>query len=217
LGIGDEGGYSPALKSNSQAFKTIITAVNTTGYKLTIDVDLAIDTAASELYENGLYQFKKEERKLTTADLINYYLDLKDEYPIFSFEDPFAEDDWEGFKNFTAKLESINKNSFLVVGDDLYTTNPLRIKRGIEEKASNAVLIKPNQIGTVLETAQAIKIAKEAGLKIVISHRSGETEDPFIADLAYGSAADFIKTGSMSRSERLCKYNRLVEIENKIT
>ena len=212
--VGDEGGYSPSLKSNSDAFESIIKAVNISGYKLTIDVDLAIDVAASELYENGAYQFKKEGRKLTTDELINYYLDLRNEYPIFSFEDPFAQDDWEGFKKFTQRLEAINKSSSLVVGDDLYTTNPLRIKRGIKEKTTNTVLIKPNQIGTVLETIEAIKISKESDFKIVISNRSGETEDPFIADLAYGVAADFIKTGSMNRSERLCKYNRLIEIEN---
>jgi enolase len=211
--IGDEGGYSPSLKSNSEAFELIIKAVNASGYKLTIDVDLAIDVAASEFYENGSYKFKKEERNLKSDELINYYLDLKSEYPIYSFEDPFSEDDWQGFKNFTQKLEEMNKSSSLVVGDDLYTTNPSRIKHGIEEKTTNAVLIKPNQIGTVLETVQAIKITKKAGLKTVISNRSGETEDSFIADLAYGSAADFLKTGSISRSERLCKYNRLIEIE----
>lgn len=212
--VGDEGGYSPNLQSNRQAFEVIIKAVNKAAYKLTIDVDLAIDVAASELYEDNRYHFKKEGRTLTSEDLINYYLDLKTEYPIYSFEDPFSEDDWQGFKNLTQKLAEINKSATLVIGDDLYTTNPARIKGGIEEKATNAVLIKPNQIGTLLETTQAIKTGKQGGLKIVVSHRSGETEDPFIADLAYATGADFIKSGSVTRSERLCKYNRLIEIEN---
>lgn len=211
--LGDEGGYSPTLKSNNEAFELIIKAVNSVHYKLTIDVDLAIDVAASEIYENNLYHFKKEDRSLTSDQLIDYYFDLKNEFPIVSFEDPFAEDDWNGFANFTRKLKEEN-GSTLVVGDDLYTTNPKRIQRGIDEKTTNAVLIKPNQIGTILETVQAIKMAQEAGFKVVISHRSGETEDPFIADLAYGCGADFLKSGSMSRSERLAKYNRLIEIEN---
>lgn len=211
--LGDEGGYSPALKSNNEAFELIIKAINSVHYKLTIDVDLAIDVAASEIFENNLYHFKKEDRSLTSDQLIDYYFDLKNEFPIVSFEDPFAEDDWNGFTNFTRKLKEEN-GSTLVVGDDLYTTNPKRIQRGIDEKTTNAVLIKPNQIGTILETVKAIKMAQEAGLKVVVSHRSGETEDPFIADLAYGCSADFLKSGSMSRSERLTKYNRLIEIEN---
>lgn len=208
--VGDEGGYSPLLTSNAEAFAYINRAVNKVGYKMTIDIDLAIDAAASQFYENGVYLFRKEDRKLTTNELITYYLDLKNEYPIYSFEDHFAEDDWEGFRKFT---EIVGKDT-LTVGDDLYATNTKRIRKGIQEKTTNTVLIKPNQIGTVLETAEAIKITKEAGLKIVIANRSGETEDPFIADLAYATAADFIKTGSMSRSERLAKYNRLIEIEN---
>lgn len=214
--VGDEGGFSPSFKTNREPFETIIKAVSAAGYKTTINVDLGIDVAASELYNNGSYQFKKEGRNLSTDQLIDFYLDLKDEYPIYFFEDPFSEDDWQGFRKFSQKLEEKNSSLTLVIGDDLYTTNPSRITKGIKEKTTNAVLIKPNQIGTLLETVQAIKIAKQAGWKIVVSHRSGETEDPFIADLAFGSAADFLKSGSMSRSERLCKYNRLIEIENKL-
>lgn len=213
--VGDEGGYSPVLKSNNEAFELIIKAINNASYKPTIDVNLAVDVAASEIYEDNLYCFKKEGRCLKSDQLINYYLDLKSEFPIISFEDPFAEDDWEGFAQFTKRLREEN-GSTLIIGDDLYTTNPKRIERGIKEKTTNAVLIKPNQIGTIWETVNAIKIAKEAHFKIIISHRSGETEDSFIADLAYACASDFLKSGSMSRSERLAKYNRLIEIENNL-
>lgn len=210
--VGDEGGFSPAFQTNREPFETIIKAINLSGYKTTIDVDLGIDVAASEIYNFGFYQFKKEERNLSTEQLTDFYLDLKNEYPIYFFEDPFSEDDWDGFVNFTKKITQLNGTT-LIIGDDLYVTNPERIKKGIEKKATNAVLIKPNQIGTLLETTEAIKITKKSGLKIIISHRSGETEDSFIADLAYASASDFLKSGSTSRSERLSKYNRLIEIE----
>ncbi len=208
--VGDEGGYSPALSSNEEVFELILKSALDLDYKNEVDFNLVIDSAASEFYENGLYLFKKENKKLSSSDLINYYLSLKEKYKIASFEDPFAENDWESFKKFTEKINT------LVVGDDIYTTDPILIEKAIKEKTSNAVLIKPNQIGTIYETAKAIKLAKKNNWKIVISHRSGETEDSFIADLAYGCGADFIKTGSMSRSERLAKYNRLIEIENKI-
>lgn len=214
--VGDEGGFSPDFKNNREPFETIIKAINFSGYRTTIDIDLGIDVAASELFSNGFYQFKKEARNLSTGQLIDFYLDLKNEYPIYFFEDPFAEDDWQGFKKFSQQLDLINNTPTLVIGDDLYTTNPKRINQGIKEKATNGVLIKPNQIGTMLETVEAIKMTKKANFKVIISHRSGETEDSFIADLAYGSAADFLKSGSMSRSERLCKYNRLIEIENNL-
>lgn len=208
--VGDEGGYSPSLSSNEEVFELILKSASYLNYKNEIDFNLAIDAAASEFYEKGFYIFKKENKKLTTDELINYYLDLKKRYKIFSFEDPFAENDWKGFKKFTEKINC------LVVGDDIYTTDPILIEKAIKEKTSNAVLIKPNQIGTIYETAKAINLAKKNNWKIIISHRSGETEDSFIADLAYGCSADFIKTGSMSRSERLAKYNRLIEIENKL-
>lgn len=206
--VGDEGGYSPALKNNQEVFEVILESAKKINYQNGEDFNLAIDSAASEFYENDFYYFKKENKKLTTDELIAYYKNLKNQYQIFSFEDPFEENDWNGFKKFTREIDA------MVVGDDLYTTNPNLIKKGIKEEATNAVLIKPNQIGTIFETAQAINLAKNNGWKVIVSHRSGETEDSFIADLAYASSADFIKTGSMCRSERLAKYNRLIEIEN---
>ncbi|GAB4219679.1 MAG: phosphopyruvate hydratase [Candidatus Microgenomates bacterium] len=206
--VGDEGGYSPALKNNHQVFETIIESAKKIGYENENQYQLAIDSAASEFYQDGFYFFKKDNKKMTTYDLIDYYKALKEKYKIFSFEDPFAENDWDGFQKFTSQINA------LVVGDDIYTTDSKLIEKGIIQKTSNAVLIKPNQIGTIYETAKAINLAKKNHWKIVISHRSGETEDSFIADLAYAAASDFIKTGSMSRSERLAKYNRLIEIEN---
>jgi enolase len=207
--VGDEGGYSPLLSSNEEVLDTIKKAGEDLGYALSKDFDFTLDSAASEFHQDGMYVFKKTGQKLTGDELMQYYLGLKEKYQIISFEDPFAEDDWEHFAKFTAQ----SAGSFLTVGDDLYVTNPVRIKKGIEKKSSNAILIKLNQIGSVSETAQAVNDALVAGWKVIISHRSGETEDSFIADFAYGCAADFIKTGSMSRSERLAKYNRLIEIE----
>ncbi len=210
--VGDEGGYSPALHSNEEVFEVIVNAAKEYGYTNGEEYQLAIDAAATEFYTNGKYILKKTNQIISGEELINFYLGLQKKYSILSFEDPFAEDDWVDFTNFTG---SLNGES-IVVGDDLYVTNTKRIEKGIKEKATNAVLIKPNQIGTVMETAAAINMTKKAGWKVVISHRSGETEDSFIADLSYGSGADFIKTGSTSRSERLAKYNRLLEIENNL-
>ncbi len=210
--VGDEGGYSPPLSSNEEVIETIIKAAGDIGYHDKDDFNLALDAAASEFYKEGNYIFKKTNQTLTGDELLQYYVGLQDKYFIISFEDPFFEDDWDHF----AKLTQTVGDSSLVVGDDLFTTNTKRIQKGIDQKAANAVLVKLNQIGTVLETANAINMSRGAGWKNIISHRSGETEDSFIADLAYGSAADFIKTGSMSRSERLCKYNRLLEIENNL-
>jgi len=209
--VGDEGGFSPALNNNEEVFQLIVEAANKIGYENGRDFNLAIDAAASEFFNNGKYEFKKENKTLTGDELINYYQGLKQKYDILSFEDPFAESDWENFAKFTA----LQKDT-IVIGDDNYTTDPKLIKKGIEEKVTNAVLIKPNQIGTILETVTAIRIAKEADWKVVISHRSGETEDSFIADLAYAAGADFLKTGAPSRSERTAKYNRLLEIENRL-
>ncbi|MGB9707523.1 MAG: phosphopyruvate hydratase [Microgenomates group bacterium] len=207
--VGDEGGYSPNLSSNEEALQLILKSAQDLDYQNEKDFNLALDSAASEFYQAGVYLFKKENKKLTTDELINYYLFLKNKFKIFSFEDPFAENDWVGFKQFTEKIFPA-----LVVGDDLYTTDPKLIAKGIKDKTTNTVLIKPNQIGTIFETVKAINLAKKNNWHVVISHRSGETEDSFIADLAYAAAANFIKTGSMSRSERLVKYNRLIEIEN---
>lgn len=206
--VGDEGGYSPALSSNEEVFEVILEAAKGKGFENVRDFRLSIDSAASEFYEKGFYKF--ESQKLTAHDLTAWYAEIGQKYNLFSFEDAFAEDDWEAFKNFQKMAEQFH---FINIGDDLFTTNPKRIDRGIKEKAANGVLIKLNQIGTVTETAEAINLAKNANWKIAVSHRSGETEDSFIADLAYSSAADFLKAGSMSRSERLSKYNRLLEIE----
>jgi len=209
--IGDEGGFSPQLKSNEEVFQLIIEAAKKIGYQNRHHYFLAIDSAASEFSpKKGEYFFQKENKTLSTNQLIDFYLKLKKIYQIISFEDPFAENDWEGFEKFTKKAKSI------VIGDDIYTTDPKLIKKAIKKNTSNAVLIKPNQIGTILETAESINLAKKVRWKIAISHRSGETEDPFIADLAYGCGADFIKTGAPARSERLAKYNRLIEIENQL-
>ena len=209
--VGDEGGYSPAFGSNEQAYDAILEAAKTAGYENVKDFELAMDAAASEFYENGSYILKRDDKKLTPDQLIQIYSEIGQKYHVQSFEDPFEQDDWESFTKFT---EMAGKFHFQVVGDDFTVTNPKRIKEAVQRNGANAVIIKPNQIGSIYETVQAIKEAKKGGWRIAISHRSGETEDPFIADLAYGVGADFIKTGSMSRSERLAKYNRLIEIEN---
>ncbi len=207
--VGDEGGYSPVLASNEDVIENIIAAAGEIGYHDKDDFNLALDAAASEFFKDGKYHFKKVGKVLTGDELVDYYVKLQEKYFVLSFEDPFFEDDWDHFAKFTKKVSDTS----IIVGDDLFTTDSKRIEKGIGKKAANAVLIKLNQIGSVLETVDAIKTARQAGWKVIISHRSGETEDSFMADFAYGSGADFIKTGSMSRSERLCKYNRLLEIE----
>ncbi|MDQ3099036.1 MAG: phosphopyruvate hydratase [bacterium] len=207
--VGDEGGYSPSLASNNEVLDTIITAAQELGYSNGKEYEFALDAAASEFFENDGYIFKKENRTLSPEELVAYYLEMQKKYGVYSFEDPFSEDDWKHFAQLTAH----SNGEYLVVGDDLFVTNPKRLTQGIEQHAANAILVKVNQIGTLLETVEAIIMAREAGFKIVISHRSGETEDSFIADLAYACGSDLIKTGSMSRSDRLSKYNRLLEIE----
>lgn len=209
--VGDEGGYSPLLASNEQVIELILSSADEVGYHDKDDFNLALDVAATEFYnaETGMYTLKKTGDNLNGKQLADYYLSLEEKYSILSYEDPFAEDDWDNFKDFTSR----SAGNYITVGDDLYVTNTERIQKGVEMQATSAVLIKLNQIGTVIETINAIKMARKAGWKSIISHRSGETEDPFIADLAYGSGSDFIKAGSMSRSDRLCKYNRLLEIE----
>ncbi len=207
--VGDEGGYSPALSSNNEVIETIMSAASELGYSNGKEYQLALDAAASEFFEGDGYIFKKENRTLTPEELVAYYLEMQKKYHVFSFEDPFSEDDWKHFAQLTAHSNGI----YLVVGDDLFVTNPKRLSQGIDQHAANALLVKVNQIGSLLETVEAIVMAREAGFKVVISHRSGETEDTFISDLAYSCGADLIKTGSMSRSDRLAKYNRLLEIE----
>ncbi len=211
--LGDEGGYSPNLGSNEDVLDNIIEAAKKAGYENVKDYRLSLDVASTEFYKDGKYEFKKQNKWLTPEELTQYYSEIGQKYFILSFEDAFAEDDWESWKNFS---DMADRFQFITIGDDLFVTNPERIKRGIDEKAANAVLIKPNQIGTIKETVEAINMTHKAGWKTAISHRSGETEDSFIADLAYACGSEFIKTGSMARSERLSKYNRLLEIEHNL-
>ncbi len=208
--LGDEGGYSPLLSSNEEVLSTIVTAAKSIGYENVTDYRLSLDVASTEFFADGKYEMKKTGQWLTPEQLTEYYSKIGQEYKILSFEDAFAEDDWESWKVFTDMAERFG---FVTIGDDLLVTNPERIKKAIDQKAANAVLVKVNQIGSINETVEAIKMAHKAGWKTAISHRSGETEDSFIADLAYACASEFIKTGSMARSERLAKYNRLLEIE----
>ena len=209
-GVGDEGGFAPNLSSNKEGFDLIIEAINKTGYTPGKDVSIAIDVAASEFYKDGKYHI--DNKDLTTDELINFYEELINTYPIISIEDPVDENDWEGFSKITAKLG----DNIQLVGDDLFVTNKKCLQMGIDKKAGNAILLKLNQIGTVTETIETINLAKKNGYKTVISHRSGETEDTTIADLAVGLSLGQIKTGSMSRTDRICKYNQLMRIEEEI-
>ena len=208
--VGDEGGYAPNLTSNEDALRYLMVAIDEAGYVAGRDVFLALDVAASEFCENGRYTF--EGKRMTSDMLIDYYEELTKRYPIISVEDGLAEDDWHGWQAMTARLGG----RIRLVGDDLFTTNPSRIARGIRERAGNALLVKPNQIGTLSETLYAIRLAESAGYSTIISHRSGETEDDFIADLAVAVSAPFIKTGAPARSERVAKYNRLLRIEEEL-
>ena len=210
--VGDEGGYAPSLKRNEEPLELIIAAIEKSGYKPGEQVALAQDPAASEFYENGAYQLKTESRSLSSAEMVALYQDWIQKYPIVSIEDGFAEDDWEGFAAQTAAMgEQVQ-----VVGDDLFVTNPARLQKGIDQSAANSILVKLNQIGTVSETIDAINLARENGFTAVVSHRSGETEDTFIADFVVGAGTGQIKTGSLSRSERIAKYNQLLRIEKEL-
>ena len=211
-GVGDEGGFAPDLESNSEGFELIIEAIKKAGYIPGKDVSLAIDVAASEFYKDGKYNLVGENRNLTTEELIEYYVDLINKYPIISIEDPVDENDWEGFKLVTEKLG----DKIQLVGDDLFVTNKEYLQKGIDMGAGNAILIKVNQIGTITETLETIELAKKNNYKTIISHRSGETEDTTIASLAVGLDLGQIKTGSMSRTDRICKYNQLMRIEEKV-
>ena len=210
--VGDEGGFAPNFNSNYEALDAIVTSIKNAGYEPGKDVNIALDVAASEFYEDGLYNLKGENKKLTTDELINYYENLIEKYPIISIEDPVDENDFEGF----SKITKILGNRIQLVGDDLFVTNKKYLQKGIDLKAGNAILIKVNQIGTITETLETIDLAKENGYKTIISHRSGETEDTTIADLAVGLELGQIKTGSLSRTDRVCKYNRLMKIEDEI-
>jgi enolase len=210
--VGDEGGFAPAFNDNKHPFSLMSEAVIVSGYSLGEDVAFGIDSAASEFYKDGKYLLKKENKKMSSSELLDFYKEITNLNHVSSIEDPFAEDDWKAFSDMTLEMG----NKIQIVGDDLYATNVSRISRGIEEKATNAVLIKLNQIGTLTETIEAIKIAKESGQKAIISHRSGETEDSFIADLAVATGTGQIKAGAPARSERTAKYNRLLEIEREL-
>ncbi len=210
--VGDEGGFAPDLESNEAAIKLIMTAITKAGYKPGKDIGIGLDAAASEFYKNGKYDLKSEKKKLTSAKLIDYYDELVKNYPILSIEDGLAEGDWDGWKLMTDRLEG----AIQLVGDDIFVTNPKIFSKGIEQGLANSILIKLNQIGTVTETLDCIELANQVGYTTVISHRSGETEDTFIADLVVGVNGGQIKTGSMSRSDRLAKYNQLIRIEEEL-
>lgn len=212
--VGDEGGFAPNLKTNEDAIKVILEATEKAGYKAGEDIKIAIDAASSEFYDNDkkVYILEGEGKTMTSSEMVDYYAELCEKYPIISIEDGLAEDDWEGWKELTEKLGS----KVQLVGDDLFVTNTKRLKQGIEKGIANSILIKVNQIGTLTETLDAIEMAKKAGYTAVISHRSGETEDTTIADLAVATNAGQIKTGSLSRTDRIAKYNQLIRIEELI-
>ena len=208
--VGDEGGFAPNFNSCRQALDTIISAINAAGYKPGTDISIGLDVASSEFFENGIYSF--EGNKFTSDEMISYYEKLIGEYPIISIEDALAEEDWSAWEKLTQKIG----DKCQLVGDDLFVTNPSRLERGIASHVANAILIKVNQIGTLTETLHAIKIAQDANYGVIVSHRSGETEDTTIADLAVATNAGQIKTGSMSRTDRMAKYNQLLRIEEEL-
>jgi enolase len=210
--VGDEGGFAPALRSTDEALEVLLESVRRAGYRPGVDVALALDIAASNLHRDGVYRFAGEGVQRSLFDLITDYTRLCETYPIVSIEDGLAEDDWDGWTRLTARLGG----RVQLVGDDLFVTNPARLRRGIEQRAANAILIKVNQIGTLTETLEAIATARAAGYAAIISHRSGETEDTTIADLAVATGTGQIKTGALSRSERVAKYNQLLRIAEEL-
>jgi enolase len=209
--VGDEGGFAPNLDSNEQALELLVAAVDRAGYAVGDDIAFALDCAATELRHGSTYRFKGEGRELTVEGMIDYYRDLSERYPIVSIEDPLAEDDWDGWAVLTREIEDVQ-----IVGDDLFVTNPAILREGIEKDVANAVLIKVNQVGTLSETLECIDLARHAGYATIVSHRSGETEDTIIADLAVGTNAGQIKTGAGTRSDRTAKYNQLLRIEEEL-
>jgi enolase len=210
--VGDEGGFAPDLESNEAAIQYILQAVEAAGYQVGQDIGLAMDCAASEFFKNGKYQLKSEKKTLSAEAMVDYYEMLIDKYPVLSIEDGLAEQDWEGWEMMTDRLGG----TIQIVGDDIFVTNPRIFSKGIDEGIANAILIKLNQIGTLTETLDAIEMAKQNGYMTIISHRSGETEDSFISDLVVGVNGGQIKTGSMSRSDRIAKYNQLIRIEEEL-
>jgi len=211
-GVGDEGGFAPGLTSNEEPFQLMSIAIERACYTLGSDICFGIDPAASEFFKDGYYYLAKEEKVVSSKDLAEFYIDLRSRYPIISMEDIFSEDDWEGFRDFTTLM----KGKAQVTGDDLYVTNINRLKRGIKNKTTNSILIKLNQIGTLTETINTILEATQNGMSAVVSHRSGETEDPFIADFVVAMGTGQIKTGAPCRAERVVKYNRLMQIEREL-
>jgi enolase len=210
--VGDEGGYAPSLFSNEQAMELLLMAIAEADYHAGEDVFIALDPAASRLYsEDRFYELHRENKSLTTEEMVDFYTTWAEKYPIISIEDPLDQKDWDGWRELTQRIGSKTE----IIGDDIYATNKELLKKGITEKASTGILIKPNQIGTVTEMLETIKIAEDSGFKVVVSHRSGETEDHFIADLAVASGCGTIKSGAPCRSERNAKYNRIMEIEEK--
>lgn len=212
IAVGDEGGFAPAVKSNSEPFELMSQAIANCGYTLGKDIVFGIDAAATEFFKDNNYQLKKEAKSLTSQELADFYLEIMSKYPIKTVEDIFSEDDWQGFENFMIKTD----NKVQVVGDDLYVTNIKRLEKGISGKSSNSILIKLNQIGTLSETIETILLSRKNNMTAVISHRSGETEDAFIADLSVAMGTGQIKTGAPARSERTAKYNRLLKIEKEL-
>ena len=210
--LGDEGGFAPSFNSDEIAIEYIIKAIKKAGLKIGRDINICLDVAANELYVSGKYKIKENNIPVTADELINYYKSLCNKYPIVSIEDPVFEDDWNVWKKLTRELGK----KVQIVGDDLFVTNLMRLKKGVKELAANAILIKPNQIGTVTETLEVINFAKKNKFNTIISHRSGDSEDTFIADLAVATESSQIKTGSLARSERVSKYNRLLRIEEEI-
>ncbi len=210
--VGDEGGFAPDLKSNEEALSVIMEAIKAAGYEAGKEISIALDVAASEFCKDGKYHLASENKSLTTAEMISLLTEMVNKYPIVSIEDGLDEHDWEGFTAMTAALG----DRVQIVGDDLFVTNSAFLKKGIEQKAGNAILIKLNQIGTLTETLQAIRLANKNGYNTIVSHRSGETEDTTIADLAVATGSGQIKTGSLSRTDRICKYNQLLRIEEDL-
>ena len=211
--VGDEGGFAPNINSNSEAINIIIDAISKAGYKPGENIYLGLDVASSEFYENGTYTLKSEELRLNSDELVDYLSSLRQDYPIISIEDGLSEDDWQGWASLTNKLG----HNTQLVGDDLFVTNPSIFQKGIDNKIANSILIKLNQIGTISETLRAIYLARQNNYNYIISHRSGETEDVTIADLSVATSSGLIKTGSMSRSDRVAKYNQLIRIEEQLS
>jgi enolase len=210
--VGDEGGFAPNLPSNEAALECLMEAIDQAGFKAGRDIYLGLDVASNEMFKDGFYHLESEGKQFTAAEFADYLAGLCDRYPVISIEDGCAEDDWEGWAILTEKLG----DRVQLVGDDLFVTNTRILSRGIDQDIANAILIKPNQIGTLTETLEAIRMATEAGYEAVVSHRSGETEDATIADIAVGTAATQIKTGSLCRSDRMAKYNQLLRIERQL-